>query len=582
MKMNRFAASIAVILCLGFMLSSCSSTPEHARYIPSNAAIVIGINTKELSKKIAWNAITGSKILDKIREEQPKDAAKQLDQAGFKVMSTIYLYAQSNPAQGSNDQLIALIPLAEAAKWEAYIKRVFPAVNIKTVGDRKEALLTDGIYAGWNSNLLIIEGLHDGKENVMGDFSNPVTEDSLGNRSVNVTMPAIIHDEQTLSAEMAKAFSVTKENSLVNDKRFTGNEKGGHDITVWVNYDPIMSKYMGAATMGVNLSTLWKGAAAAGGFSFEKGKIDGNMRYYVSKDLKEAGEELGKTNASTELLNRFPATNLDMIAAWHISPKGLKLLLDKSGLMGFLNLGLMSQNISYDDIVDGFTGDMAYSFSDFKMENKPASDSIAAVQYRPNANYIYALKINKKDAFNKLLKWAIKSEFLKSAGNNLYTIGTLNSQAVIAVNDQYLVSANTAAMAQAYLDGKFKSEKMPEPVKKEVYGHPFGMFVDVQALAGNLQIPAGTNYADSTILSEAKKLLTHITTNGGEFRGDAFSSHITVNFTNKEENSLLELIDFSMMAQAAKEKQAKDMASTAAGATANMNNMLADTVRANH
>ena len=60
------------------LLSACHRTPDHAKYIPKDALMVAEINTKELSKKIAWSMITGSNLWDKIKGSKSKeDSAKQ-------------------------------------------------------------------------------------------------------------------------------------------------------------------------------------------------------------------------------------------------------------------------------------------------------------------------------------------------------------------------------------------------------------------------------------------------------------------------------------------------------------------------
>ena len=42
--------------------------PDHAKLIPGDAAVVAGINTGEIGKKIAWNAILGSKLFDEMKQ----------------------------------------------------------------------------------------------------------------------------------------------------------------------------------------------------------------------------------------------------------------------------------------------------------------------------------------------------------------------------------------------------------------------------------------------------------------------------------------------------------------------------------
>lgn len=555
MKMTRITGSLLVFataLCI--FLSSCSSVPEHARYIPKDASFVIGLNTKELGKKVAWNAIVGSKILDRLKEQQSKDAAKQLDKAGIKTMSTMYAYVMTDNRSTGYNRVTGLIPLANVSEWEAYVKTSFPQAVIKPVKDRKEAHLAKGLYAAWNNELLVFECLHKGgsAEDMASQFQNNVTIDSTG------TSIPFVDDEQVLAAEMDKAFAVTKDNSIVNDKRFATLEKENHDISVWVNYDRLMSQYMSAGALGVNLGPLWKDAAVAAGFSFDKGAINGDMLYFVSPEMKEAYSELAKGDVSKDLLDRFPAQNVNLIASGKMTPKGLKMLLEKTGVISFVNIGLMSQQLSFDDISDAFTGEMAYELTDFKM----STPDTTAKSLMPNMNYLFAMKINKRSAIDKFVRMAVSNEILKPAGQDSYTFGPAGEfSPIVSLNKEYIVITKNPEAAKNFLDGKFKSDKMPEVVKQTIYGHPFGMFIDVQSIAKNVALPANTDPNDVAMAEEARKLVTDVSIHGGEFKGSASQSHLAVNFANKEENSLLVLIDFGMKMKEAKEK--KDLAKAA-------------------
>ena len=55
-------------------MSACHHTPDHAKYIPKDALMVAEVNTKELSKKIAWSMITGSNLWDKLRGSNVRTA----------------------------------------------------------------------------------------------------------------------------------------------------------------------------------------------------------------------------------------------------------------------------------------------------------------------------------------------------------------------------------------------------------------------------------------------------------------------------------------------------------------------------
>ena len=74
--MHRHLRSTTIILLAVVFFSACNHIPDHARYIPKDAVAVAGINLKSLSKKIAWNMITGSKLFKEMQSRIPQKNAK--------------------------------------------------------------------------------------------------------------------------------------------------------------------------------------------------------------------------------------------------------------------------------------------------------------------------------------------------------------------------------------------------------------------------------------------------------------------------------------------------------------------------
>jgi len=583
--MKQLIRSAAFLLAAAIAFSACTSVPDHARYIPADALVVIGVNTKQMSREIAWNAIAGSKILDELNKDNEKQAAKELDHSGIDWMSTSYAYVKTDP-DGKNI-VAAVLPLENKAEWETFIKKQFAGISFKQANGRTDARLDLKLYAGWTDRVLIVMSVipaYDRQEEDMGSMiaaakaageangdTTVITEDFADSvMTAQSAKPAV--PETSMPVMMDSAFAITKEHSILQDKRFTKLEKQGHDITMWVNYEHMMDRYMGnsmAKTMGLSLSnTLWKGSAMASGIDFRKGKITADMLYYTSGELKEISRELSGENADRDMIDRLPAQNMNMMMAWHMSPKGTKGTLEKAGFLGFINMALMSVGLSADDIFDTFTGDMAVSVCNFAAgpQIATASDSVSQETYTTHADYVYVMKIAKKENLAKLLGIAVSKEILRPAGNNMYQLaGESANSFVLAHDDKYLVAANKAEAALAYLQGKNKGAKLPEAAQTALYGHPAGGYFDIAALTRAMNLPAGTNTSDAALADEAKKLVTDINFYGGDFNGDAFESHATANFTNKEENGLLQLLQFAVKAKKLADEHHSATAAMAAG-----------------
>jgi len=555
---------LTLLLIVATAFAACNKAPEHVNYIPKDAAVVVGLNTNELGKKIAWDALWGNKILDELKKGGVDTGLfKDMAQSGIKGMSTYYVYLKTDKRFDGGNKLTAILPLESASKWEAYLKKLLPETVVKQQKDRKEAFIGKNVYAGWTDKVLM----------VMNVMYQPMQEDPYNHldaesmQGMDSSLMAMTGerkvDEPAMIAEMDKAFANPKDNSITTIKHFNELESKGHDITVWVNYDVLMNEYVTAdMTGGLSLSnTMWKDAAMAGGIDFEKGRIKANVQYYAAEDLKNILKEFGDQSADNDMIERMPSTALDLLLAWHLSPKAMKQMLDKTNVTGLANAALADKNINTDYILDAFSGDMVAALNSFSMKAYTISaDSLFPGQQEMHTtnsdiDYLYAIKIGKKENFDRLLQLAVSEKLLTMQSPGHYTIGVSASPAFITVTDKELVASNKLENAEGYLNGSFKNQQRA-PGAQSVKGYPFGLFFDVQAMLANVDPAVAADPDQTNKLLQSKGLLSNVTFNGGKYNGEAFEYNLYVNFMDKENNALLILMDYaSRMARPADQQQ---------------------------
>ncbi len=531
--MKNIKVLFVCLVTIPVLFSACHSIPKHAKLIPANAVVVAGLNTEEIGKKIAWNAITGSKLFDEMKKKQPeKQDVFDPQKLGIELMSTIYVYVKPDKRFDNTGKVVALIPLEDADKWESFVASNFPMAKIVTNNDHKDVMLAEGMYAGWKKNLLII-------------MSTPSGGDALANGS-RTPVP-----DNLLAAEMDNAFHTAPENAVTENEKFTALEKEEHDISLWINYDVLMDMYgkKGMTDMiGIPLSNaFWKDAALTAGIDFNKGKIKGDVKYYLSEEMKETGTAFGKENVDKDMVERLPDEQLNMLVAWHVTPKGVKSTLEKIGVLGFINLALMQQGFSADYILDAFTGDMVMSVNKFKMEKTNAGDTLqntGSFAYNGDAQYVYVLKINKKENFDKLVSLAAKNRILVKTAPDTYKWLSDSSTTTLAIHMPYFLISNRDEMINNYISGKYKEGKLPEGVSG-ILDNPMGVYLNARAMLNALDKNAIPGTQDSITVHESRKLLQDMVFKGGAFANNAFTYSMEINFQNKEENSLLLLMDFA-------------------------------------
>ena len=560
---------------LGFLtillLDACHSVPKQARYIPKDASVVIGVNTGAMSKKVAWSMITGSKLLDDLKSKAPgskgADALNDISNAGIDWMNTLYFYARPDQRFDNHAKMSVIIPLEDAAKWAAFLKKTYPAANITKVKDRSEAMLGNKMYAAWTNDLLmvintVVTEVADTAHPASDPMTATVPVDSMGAPMPEAFKPSTIThvDAAATITEMDSSFNLSKENSIADNNRFEKLEKAGHDITVFVAYDAVMDNaairnQMGSMGMMLN-SSLWKNSAMATGVDFADGKITTDMLYYPSDSMRAVAKELGRDNVDNDMLSRIPGEKLDMAVGYHLSPEALKIVLDKMGLSGMANLALMQKGLSVDDILGAFTGDMMLSVNDFKLEKGVVDTSMEADMRMPASdvaklNVVYAIKLKDRKKLDKLLGLLQSEMGLAPVAPNKYSFPIGQDSVTALLDDHYIVVSNKTGSATAFMAAK---GSIPDMVKKEISGHPSGMVMDFKTLSAALPADLGAHGEDAAMLAEARNLFASAAMNGGNFSGDASTFHAELNFTNQKENSLLQLLNFAQHIMAAQQK----------------------------
>lgn len=512
--MNLRIQSLLTILTATILFAACGKKPDHARYIPSNAVTVIGIHSDEIGKKVAWSAITGSELYKKLEEKlkMDKDFKAMSEESGIKTNSTYYGYYVNT--DGRKGDFFAILPLDNKGKWESFFKKENPEANITDKEGYQLATTNNGMSAGWNDEVVILSS----------------------------TDKAEAFD---------KAFNITEVEPLTNNKHYTAIEKAGHDITIWVNYDQLMNSAMQDRTMQAvmgNLAmsaTMWKDASAAIGIDFEDGSIEGVSYYYPSDELSGSMQKMWKQNIDASFVSRLPKDNLNMMMAIKVTPQGVVDMIEKLGLLGIANVQLANQDLTVEEVVESFTGDMVFAINDFRVVdtsyNMPTdNDGMATKTYQgPTAHYLYAMGIAKKETFSKYIDMGLQAGVIVQQAENTYTISDADSVCMI-INDDMLVVSNSYTTATGFVAGTYKS--MPFKKGKEVKGTNMYMFADLESITANIpdSIMSGK---DQKAMISFKNLFKTAEINNSNYKNDHFEGNITVKLKNKDENSLLQIID---------------------------------------
>ena len=241
----------------------------------------------------------------------------------------------------------------------------------------------------------------------------------------------------------------------------------------------------------------------------------------------------------------------------HFNPMGIKTLHDTMGMAPLANMALNEMGLNLDDILNAFTGDFLFTISDFTVQTKNLAANVggSAINYtspEPSMKAFLSFKIKDQAAFGKLMQIATGRELLQTTGPDPYLIG---SGVSMTKKNDYVAVTNDNGAATAFASGATAAKF---DIPKEVKSNPYGLYIDIKNSIQSLPLDLLYGKEDTAVFHDGKKLLESVISYGGKVEGDHSSFHFELNFQNKDENSLLQLINFSQKVMEANKRAADD------------------------
>ncbi len=538
----RPSLRLALLLPLLF-LAACRKVPDHARFIPKNALSVVGINVGAIGKKITWPALLGADVrgsFDSFALQKGYHIrAEDLQNSGLDRSSTVYVcFLPTGNAinRTATPEAVAILPLENSGKWSAFLQKTFPRMQALPATGGKAAQLDSNLVVLWTDNVAFLRNA------IRGAGSYQTLPDSTEEWQEGAP------DRAATLASLEALPKLAKEESIVSDDRFTLLAKSNRDVIAWLNYEQMMSSPGGmGAALGMMGSKIYKGAAMTATAEFKDGAIEAEFNYFTSDELRDVSRKMGAGAIPKEMIARLPKENMDGFAAANISLDAFRMLLEKIGLLGIVNMGLSAQRLSIDDITEALTGDIAASVNDFKtVAVTPVEPQFApSGQTRPSMDYVVALRLGKPEKVAKLLQFLLDRKLVEQVSPNLYVpFGNTADGGVLMLDHDYAVAARTQQQAQAYLSGTAQRE-LPVGAKEAVGTGPVTFFVNFQQVMKGIDTSLMRHRRERLQWLESQRVFADLTVNGGSFSTDHLSYHGRLKLLNQQENALLQLLRYA-------------------------------------
>jgi hypothetical protein len=526
--MTKRPFSLLGLVIVISMIVACNKVPKHAQYIPKDVMMVGTINMKNLSQKLIWSAITGSDLFEEMQKnvenEESKAAMKDISNIGLDQLSTAYFYFTGDfKTKGT---ACVVLSMKDAGRFEKFVGKNYPQAKVEDKGTYKWSALESGLIAAWNKEAALFFPTQSGTGGMLS--------------------------MEEVQKSMEQSFNLKKDQSVASLEHFNTLQGEDHDMSFWLNYESMYqmnAEWNSGPAQAFMKPEYFKDAALATGIDFEKGSVDAVMDYYMSKELSEIYTKFAKDANSKELVENLPSGDVAFLMSYQFKAEMIKEFLAKFKLDGLADIGLMAVGTSMGTLTEAFNGDMVIALTDMKK----VSDSVSS-SFPTKFEFFMAMKQNDPAAIEKLLNMGIKNELLIRSGND-YKLSQGSSDVTLVNDKKYLTVSTRSDYTKQFLSGqKGPATTIPKEVMAELNANPFTFYVNMQQVLNSFPIET-SDPDEKALMDEGLKMFTYAEMHGGKMKKGASHMEGQLNFTNKSENALIQIIHFAMKAKKLSDKK---------------------------
>jgi hypothetical protein len=507
-KINLILVLLVSILALnscrdrGNLSMGAGLNDKTLAYIPEDASTVTAVNLQNIMDKMDFEAVKKMDFYaDAKKEMQEKNPQfvylmEDPQNSGIDLSRNMYMY--SDVSEDNLPLMVSVVPLKDKGDFATMLEKAGKEEGIKI--EKK-----DGYSIARMSNAMVV---FNAEIAVFGGGSG----------------------QEDLETRLADILKNKPAKSITKNKQFRDNYKGGHDFYSYQSLEAADEMLVGQSedvleALGLTKEDL-KGNNMVMYGDFKDGKIEAISEMHLNKRVKEVLGAVVKPKVVTDFSKYIPSENLIGAANVALNLKGLNTLANEQlglaqGADFYLNSALgMSRN----DLMKAFDGDVFVA-----AYGQNAS---------PNPEMLVGLKISDQKLFDTIISKLKNKKVLKEISKGVYSVQLMGDMGYrISVNSGVALVGTSTAMAKV-AEGNFK------PISKsklEDFSGSFGMFADMKML--------------ETIYPQMPMSQFENFTASGNLDG----SKSTINFKEKNENSLKLLMKFLDEMYKKSEKSGNDL-----------------------
>lgn len=545
---KRVLLSLSILFVFPFF-SIAQKSPLTA-YIPENAQLVMHLNLANLEKKLSWEEITHLDFFEKMlhkADETTKNLVLNPSETGIDFSSGLYLVATEriNDPNQEGIGFLMLGSLADPARFTGLLKKnldkkqLLTAADLSFIADREFSL-------AWNKNTFILfapKGLmkYGGKKGDKKLSKKEIAE---------------------LSSQVKSVMTPSPNNFYLRDPRFQQLEKLNGDISIWSTGElSSLKKMKNNPFANLNLRLFTKSNYKGASVHFENGRIRCENINWVNDSMAKLMTGIYDRPMMSSLITRLPAGKPMILANVHMNPMGLANFIHQAGLKAVFDSLFKDGKISYADIAGAINGDFMLAIHQPEIPLKKAVSEEDPGPFDGLQLYLTA-SVRDQKKMDKLVA-LIESEIAKAKKEKEVVIpiedeeGNVIEERVVTrpsplgkskpvfrtENGLFVLSLSNEDL-EAY--GAPNNNPVTAALSAEFAEFPMLLQIDLKTLGQyvmSMEMKKGKGETGETMTKIFDRFGSFYLY-GGKVENNAIYSTMELRFSNKEENSLKQILGF--------------------------------------
>jgi uncharacterized protein DUF4836 len=514
------ALLILLLACFSTMVV-LSQKSAVLNYLPHDAKMIVKMNMASLGQKMKWEEFAKSKMFEhlvKDASDEGKAFLRNPKTNGVDMSQGIFLVIPPSNANKKSEPIVYGVP-RDTGQFAAMIKKLVPDVQRVKIANGKLFIHKQTAIA-WNKDVFLITG----------DDSKQVPLYPLG-KSRTVDEP---FDTKPL-IEKCKML-LTRQKPAFSNEHFNTLLKEDGDVYMWVNNTESQLQNVKVPQIVGMLNRNMSGGAinSAGVIRFENGSTTMQMKRYLPATIDSLYSKYPTKNINTNLIGKLPGGQPIFACAFGFSPAMFKEVLVGTGAAKSIDSATKGK-LRVDDVISAIRGDM--SIAVVKVNEGSEEDSIT--KSMAGIQIFFAGGIHDKQKFDAMSS-AIRAEQRDTAKGQ----PTKKMKPIILSNDSLFVVSLSQTAAQKFLAASSANQEMKK-LFASYESYPSACIIDLKTILGFVMQGAAKKRPEEEVrqMSETLGKFDKLVSYGGVYNRGSLSNTSQLTLTNKDENSLKQVID---------------------------------------